>query len=106
MNAKMKHPLQIALACLALGLASSGAAAAKRCDSPAGRAELEACAKAKESADALRWYIQRTRALHGLHYWDFAPTQSQLKAAEQARAAQATGPAQQETARAEAATSK
>ena len=103
MNAKTNKPLSIAFACVALGLATSGVAAAHRCDAPSGLAEAEACAKAKEGADALRQYIQRTRALYGLYYWDFAPrSEATPKAAEQAKVARPAPQAQGEVAQVDA----
>ena len=103
MNAKMNKPLSIALASVALGLATSGVDAAHRCDAPSGLAEAEACAKAKEGADALRQYIQRTRALYGFYYWDFAPRSGATpKAAEQAKLAKPAPQAQGEVAQVDA----
>jgi hypothetical protein len=46
--------------------------AASRCDKPNGMIEQRACAKAAEGADALRRFVERTRSIYGLYYFDFA----------------------------------
>ncbi len=51
-------------------LASSGFAAT-RCAAPADHVDRAACAKAKESPDALRHYVERTQALYQLYFWDY-----------------------------------
>ena len=91
MNALPLHTLRIGLGCLALGLAGTTAAnGPSRCVSPQGIAEQQACAKAKEGPDALRSYVQRTRTLHGLYYWDFAPNAEAAQLAAAARASKTT----------------
>jgi hypothetical protein len=59
-------------AALVLGsLAATAAVAATRCESPNLPGERMACAKAKESPDALRMFIYRTRAIYSLYFWDY-----------------------------------
>jgi hypothetical protein len=91
MNASSLHTLRIGLGCLALGLVGTTSAnGPARCLSPQGIAEEQACAKAKEGPDALRSYVQRTRSMHGLHYWDYAPNGETARPAATARASTAT----------------
>jgi hypothetical protein len=55
-----------------LAIAAGAADAATRCQ--AGNLSLPeeiACAKAAQSTEALRHYVQRTRAMHGLYFWDY-----------------------------------
>ena len=46
--------------------------AAGRCDKPNGAVEQRACEKAAEGPDALRRFVQRTRMIHALYYYDYA----------------------------------
>ena len=67
MNARLNTALLVTLA-----IAAGAANAATRCD--AGNLSLPeeiACATAAQGTEALRHYVQRTRALHGLYVWDF-----------------------------------
>lgn len=64
----------------------STATAASRCDAPRDQADRTACAKAAESATALRQYVERTRGIYQLHYWDYT-TPEQIER-QHARAAQ------------------
>jgi hypothetical protein len=43
---------------------------AHRCDAPAPGGEARACAAAAQGADALRRFIERTRMIYGLYYFD------------------------------------
>lgn len=68
--------IRAASAALPIALMATFAAEARaeyRCDNPQGWVDVRACAKAKEGADALRLYIQRTRMIHGLYFWDYWP---------------------------------
>ena len=46
------------------------AVAEYRCDNPGGVADRRAHAAAERGREALRRFIERTRAVYGLHYWD------------------------------------
>ncbi len=46
--------------------------AASRCDRPNGALDQRVCAKAAEGPDALRRFVQRTRMIHALYYYDYA----------------------------------
>jgi hypothetical protein len=48
------------------------ALAGNRCDTPNGSIEQRACAKAAEGADALRRFVERTRTIYALNYFDYA----------------------------------
>ncbi len=61
-----------ALVLSALALAPSTSFAEHRCDHPRGIGEARACAKAAESPEALRRFIERTRMIWGLAYADYA----------------------------------
>ena len=68
MQARHATTFALTLAALATGAAHAGS----RCEAGnLGLPEQIACAKAAESTTALRQYVQRTRALHGLYVWDF-----------------------------------
>jgi hypothetical protein len=66
-------------ACLFAAVASSAWAGENsssndsKCSAPNGIGERRACEKAKEGPEALRRFVERTRMIYGLHYWDFAP---------------------------------
>jgi hypothetical protein len=47
------------------------AATPYRCDAPQGIGERQACAKAAEGATELRRFVERTRMIYGLYFWDF-----------------------------------
>jgi|GEM_PF-5976852 hypothetical protein len=72
---------------LGLTVLASTATAAPRCDAPRDQADRTACAKAAESPSALRQYVERTRAIHQLYYWDYT-TPEQVER-QHARAAEA-----------------
>ena len=71
-----------------LVVAASSVQAATRCE--VGNLSLPeeiACAKAAQSTEALRHYVQRTRALHGLYLWDYVKREeSRAAEAEQSMA--------------------
>ncbi len=48
------------------------AQAAYRCDVPRAGPEARACAMAAQGPEALRWFIERTRSVYGLYYYDYA----------------------------------
>jgi hypothetical protein len=53
--------------------ASALPAHAVDCAAPKSFDETRGCAAAKQGAEALRRYVERTRMIHGLYYWDYAP---------------------------------
>lgn len=46
--------------------------AANRCDSPRAGPDARACAAAAQGPTELRRFVERTRAIYGLYYWDYA----------------------------------
>ena len=76
-------------AALALSFASS-AFAAQRCDAPQIYVDRAACDKAKQSPESLRRYIERTRALYHLYYWDYITPEQVDRYRASAQAAPAT----------------
>jgi hypothetical protein len=61
------------LAATILAAAVSLPAYAVDCAAPKGIEESRGCAAAKQGADTLRRYVDRTRMIHNLYYWDYAP---------------------------------
>ena len=55
----------------AIAFAPTAAHADFKCASPNGSIEMRACAMAAAGPDALRRFVQRTRNIYGLYYWDF-----------------------------------
>jgi hypothetical protein len=59
-------------AALVLGvLVTTAAGATPRCETPNLPGERMACAKAKESPESLRRFIERTQAIYSLYFWDY-----------------------------------
>jgi hypothetical protein len=56
-----------------LAAAISLPAHAVDCSAPKGIDEVKGCAAAKQGPEALRHYVERTRMIHNLYYWDYAP---------------------------------
>jgi hypothetical protein len=79
-------------AVLMLGLAASAAQATPRCETQDYPFDRIACAKAKEGPDALRRYIDRTRSLYMLSFWDYM-SESELDRHHMQRRAQVQAPA-------------
>ena len=50
----------------------SSAHAGHRCDSDPVGPDANACAAAAQSPTDLRRYVERTRGVYGLYYWDYA----------------------------------
>jgi len=46
--------------------------AESRCDTPQAGPDAKACAAAAQGKTALRRYVERTRGVYGLYYWDYA----------------------------------
>ena len=80
---------QLAGAALALSFAS-GAFAAQRCDAPQTHFDRAACEKARQSPESLRRYVERTRALVNLYYWDYITPEQVDRYRATAQAAPAT----------------
>jgi hypothetical protein len=55
-----------------LAAAISMPAHAVDCSAPKGIGETQACVAAKQGPEALRHYVERTRMIHQLYYWDYA----------------------------------
>ena len=58
--------------------------AAYRCDVPRAGPEARACAMAAQGPIELRRFIERTRAIYGLYYWDYVRRERDALAAEPA----------------------
>lgn len=81
MNRFPVHAVASAALLAAMAFATTPGLAASRCDNPNGRIEQRACAKAAESAQALRRFVERTRMIYALYYYDFAPEDRDTAAA-------------------------
>lgn len=61
--------------CISLGISASlvaqPAQARGKCDAPQNRIDVRACAAAAEGPDTLRRFVERTRAIYGLYFWDY-----------------------------------
>lgn len=53
-------------------MAPAPALADHRCDAPRSTIDQRACAKAAEGPDALRRFVERTRPIYALYYFDYA----------------------------------
>jgi hypothetical protein len=80
---------KLAGAALALSF-TSGAFAALRCDAPQTYVDLMACEQARQSPERLRRYVERTRALYHLYYWDYITPEQVDRHRATAQAAPAT----------------
>jgi len=72
MNARPS--LSVGILALVATLASSSppAQAASRCDDPQTAVDRRACSFAAQGPDALRRFVERTRAIYALYYPDYA----------------------------------
>lgn len=72
---KTRSLLSVAITALVCALASAAvpAAAAGRCDDARTMIDQRACREAAQGPDALRRFVERTRAIYALSYYDFAP---------------------------------
>lgn len=59
----------------AIAFAPTAAHAAYKCANTSDSIELRACALAATGTDALRRFVERTRTIYGLHFWDFVRTE-------------------------------
>ncbi len=53
-------------------ITSSSAIAGNRCDNASAPFDQRACAKAAQGPEALRRYVERTRNIYALYYFDYA----------------------------------
>jgi len=58
-----------------LVLAAPSASADDRCARPNGSIEQRACAMAAAGPETLRRFIERTRGIYQLYYFDFVPSE-------------------------------
>ena len=71
--------LASAAACLAIAGCAAPAptrpvATGYRCDNPQGSVDRRACEMAAQGPDALRRFVERTRGIYELYYWDYIQT--------------------------------
>jgi hypothetical protein len=88
-DSKTKYQLIVGLVLAASPLLS--AHAEYRCDAPQAGVHARACAAAAQGPTELRRFVERTRMIYGLSYWDYArpetdplaakPSSNQAKAA-------------------------
>lgn len=76
----MNHRPMRLIASLAFCLAIAGCSALPstrpvatgyRCDNPQGSVDRRACEMAARGPDALRRFVERTRGIYELYYWDY-----------------------------------
>lgn len=68
-------PTTAAAALFALIAFAPGVAHADyKCANPNGSIEQRACAMAAAGPDTLRRFVERTRGIYGLYYWDYMRT--------------------------------
>ena len=68
-------PTAVAAALLtAIAFAPGTAQANYKCAKPNGSIEQRACAMAAAGPEVLRRFIERTRGIYNLYYWDYART--------------------------------
>ncbi|HTT12339.1 MAG TPA: hypothetical protein VMG60_15745 [Burkholderiaceae bacterium] len=87
-----------AMICSALGLSAAGPVRAEyRCDHPQGPVDRRACDYAQQGQAALHHFIERTRAIYGLYFYDYVRPEStagaQSDATDRAAAVSEEGPA-------------
>ena len=69
-------PTAVAAALLtAIAFAPGTAQAHYKCAKPNGSIEQRACAKAAAGPEVLRRFIERTRGIYNLYYWDYLRTE-------------------------------
>ena len=68
-------PASVAAALLtAIAFVPSAAQADYKCARPSGSVQQRACEMAAAGPDALRRFVQRTRGIYNLDFWDFVQT--------------------------------
>lgn len=91
----MKHihvPAAAVTALLAAIAFTPGAAHADyKCARPNGSIEQRACAMAAAGPDALRRFVERTRSIYGLYYWDYVRVDPERAAVAGAQVLRANG---------------
>ena len=55
----------------AMAFAPTAAQASYKCASPSGSIDVRACAMAAAGPDTLRRFVERTRGIYSLYYWDY-----------------------------------
>jgi hypothetical protein len=94
-TSKLARPISFAVAVFAAS-ACMGVHAEYRCTSQALPEEKRACELVKQGPDALRMFVDRTRYIYGLYFYDYvtkadADRWHQARAGAQAQAIPATG---------------
>jgi hypothetical protein len=70
-HTKLFHAAAFAFAA-GVAISSTSATAASRCDAPTAPFDQRACAQAAQGPEALRRYVERTRNIYALYYFDYA----------------------------------
>ena len=76
MNTRSLFSVAITALVCALASAAVPAAAAGRCENPRTTIDQRACHEAAQGPAALRRFVERTRAIYALSYYDFAPEEA------------------------------
>ncbi|HEY2865314.1 MAG TPA: hypothetical protein VGK37_16965 [Casimicrobiaceae bacterium] len=71
---RIYRPTAVAAALLTAIAFAPAAQAEYKCIRPSGSIEQRACAMAAAGPDVLRRFIERTRGIYILYYWDYVPT--------------------------------
>lgn len=66
------HTAAVAAMLATLAFAPMAAHADGKCANPNGSIEQRACAMAAAGPDTLRRFVERTRGIYSLYYWDYA----------------------------------
>lgn len=103
MNPTRLNPWSLVAAMAPAALIASTALATPRCEAPTFPYDRIACEKAKVSPEALRRYIDRTRSVYMLYFWDYMSESDLDKYHAQRQAPTKEQPARDERPRAEAA---
>lgn len=78
---------QVAVAIVVAAFVAGSAQAENRCKDPFSTLDQRVCALAKQGPDELRRFIDRTRSIYGLYFYDYA-TEADFERWEAARRAQ------------------
>lgn len=74
---------------VAAAMVPAPALADHRCDAPRSTIDQRACAKAAEGPEALRRFVERTRTIYALYYFDYARGEAPIVAAAPVRVSDA-----------------
>ena len=66
------HTILVFALLAGFAFSTTQALAASKCDSPQSMIDKRACEKAAAGAEDLRRFVERTRTIYGLYYYDFA----------------------------------